>query len=420
MPALPAVGVSGMKSLDKDLWAAWRNLARHRRRSAVALAAVAFGVVALILAGGFIDWLLSALRESTINGQIGHIQVMRPAYRENGVADPFSYLLPENSPEQTAIAAMPEVKVLGVRLSFSGLVSHGESTLSFIADGVEADNENLLTTAMVVTQGKPLAADDPHGVIVGRGLAANLGVQVGDMVVLMATTRSGGINAVECRVRGLFYTVAKAYDDNALRVPIATASKLLKVTGSHTWLIRLQHTEQTEPVVGQLRSQHQGESLEFVPWSELADYYNKTVTLLMRQFGVIQVIIGLIIVLSISNTLMMNVMERRGEIGTAMALGLRRSNIQRQFLIEGVILGLLGGVVGALLGSLLGALISWIGIPMPPPPGTEAGYTAQIQNSWRLTADAVILAVGTTMIAGLYPSWRAARMNIVDALRVNR
>lgn len=55
MPALPAVGVSGMKSLDKDLWAAWRNLARHRRRSAVALAAVAFGVVALILAGGFID-----------------------------------------------------------------------------------------------------------------------------------------------------------------------------------------------------------------------------------------------------------------------------------------------------------------------------------------------------------------------------
>ncbi len=140
----------------------------------------------------------------------------------------------------------------------------------------------------------------------------------------------------------------------------------------------------------------------------------------MRQFGVIQGIIGLIIVLSISNTLMMNVMERRGEIGTAMALGLRRSNIQRQFLIEGVILGLLGGVVGALLGSLLGALISWIGIPMPPPPGTEAGYTAQIQNSWRLTADAVILAVGTTMIAGLYPSWRAARMNIVDALRVNR
>ncbi len=409
-----------MSSFNKDLWVAWRNLARQRRRSSVALAAVAFGVVALILAGGLIDWLLGALRESTINGQIGHIQVMRPGYRENGVADPFSYLLPQNSPEDAAIAAMPEVKVLGVRLSFSGLVSHGESTLSFIADGVEADKESMLTTAMVVTQGEPLAADDPLGVIVGRGLAANLGARVGDTVVLMATTRSGGINAVECHVRGLFYTVAKAYDDNALRVPIATARKLLKVAGSHTWLIRLQHTEQTEQIVGQLRSQHQGHSLEFVPWSDLADYYNKTFTLLMRQFNVIQGIIGLIIVLSISNTLMMNVMERRGEIGTAMALGLRRSTIQRQFLIEGVVLGLLGGGIGAILGGVLATLISWIGIPMPPPPGTEAGYTAQIQNSWRLTADAVILAVGTTVIAGLYPSWRAARMNIVDALRVNR
>jgi putative ABC transport system permease protein len=409
-----------MASLQKDLSLAWRNVARQRRRSAVAVAAVAFGVVALVIAGGFIDWLLTALRESTINAQIGHIQVMRPGYREDGVADPFRYLLPQQSAAQKAISGMPEVRVIGARLSFSGLVSHDESTLSFIADGVEPDQERLLSTALNITQGEQLADDDPLGIIIGRGLAANLDVQVGDTVVLMATTASGAFNAVECRVRGLFATAAKAYDDAALRVPISTARKLLKVAGSHTWVVRLQRTEQTEKLVSALRARHDGKSLEFVPWNDLADYYNKTVTLLMRQFGVIKVIIGIIIVLSISNTLMMNVMERRGEIGTAMALGFRRSNIQRQFLIEGAVLGLLGGAIGAVLGAVLSALISWIGIPMPPPPGMEAGYTAEIMNSWRLTADAVVLAFGTTAIAGLYPSRKASRMNIVDALRVNR
>ena len=54
----------------------------------------------------------------------------------------------------------------------------------------------------------------------GRGLAANLGAKVGDTVVLLANTASGGINAVEVRVRGLFSTITKAYDDVALRVPL--------------------------------------------------------------------------------------------------------------------------------------------------------------------------------------------------------
>lgn len=409
-----------MSSFNRDLLAAWRNVERQRRRSSVAVTAVAFGVVALVLAGGFIDWLLMALRESTINAQIGHVQVMRPGYRDKGLGDPFNYLLPEGSSEQAAITEMPEVKAMGARLSFSGLISQGEATVAFIGDGVEPDKERLLSSALHITSGEALSSADARSVILGKGLAANLGVQVGSTVVLMATTASGGINAVECRVRGLFVTASKAYDDAALRVPIATARKLLKVAGSHVWVILLGHTEQTSEVLEKLRAQRGAAALEFVPWNELTDYYNKTASLFKRQVGIIRLIIGLLIVLSISNTLIMNVMERRGEIGTAMALGLRRSNIQRQFLIEGAVLGLLGGVIGAIVGVLLSTLISWIGIPMPPAPGMESGYTAEILNSWSLTAGAFVLAVATSVIAGLYPSFKASRMIIVDALRANR
>ena len=74
-----------------------RNVVRHRSRTTFALSAIGFGVVALLLANGFIEWIYWATRESTIRNGLGHIQVMRPGYRDSGAADPLSYLLPESS-----------------------------------------------------------------------------------------------------------------------------------------------------------------------------------------------------------------------------------------------------------------------------------------------------------------------------------
>jgi putative ABC transport system permease protein len=134
----------------------------------------------------------------------------------------------------------------------------------------------------------------------------------------------------------------------------------------------------------------------------------------------IKVIIVLIILLSISNTMTMSVMERIGEIGTAMALGVRRAGITRLFLTEGILLGCAGGLLGLAIGAPLAALISSIGIPMPPPPGMDSGYTGEILLTWNITIEAVALAACTTLVASILPAWKASRMQIVDALRHNR
>ena len=214
-----------------DIFLAARNIARQRRRSAFALAAIAFGVAALIVANGFIDWIMFKHRETTITSQFGHIQVTRKGYFKEGTADPFGYLLPMNAPELDAIARLPGVRVLGQRLAFSGLVSIGDETVSFVAEAVEPDKEQLLSSSLRIPEGANLSVDDPNGIILGLGLAANLGVDVGDKVVLIANTAKGGVNAVECRVRGFFATMSKAYDDVALRVPLPIARKLLESGG---------------------------------------------------------------------------------------------------------------------------------------------------------------------------------------------
>ena len=131
----------------------------------------------------------------------------------------------------------------------------------------------------------------------------------------------------------------------------------------------------------------------------------------------VRILIGAIVVLSISNTLSMAVAERTSEIGTSMALGVKRRRILQLFVSEGAILGLAGGLLGVVLALLLGHLISTIGIPMPPPPGMARGYTGEILISAPLAADGFILALATTLLASILPARKASRLNVVDALR---
>ena len=133
-----------------------------------------------------------------------------------------------------------------------------------------------------------------------------------------------------------------------------------------------------------------------------------------------KVIIALVVVPSISNTMMMNVMERTSEIATSMALGLRRRRVLSRFLVEGLLIGLIGGAVGVALGYVLAALISRIGIPMPPPPGMARGFVGQILVTLGLVWDALLIASATALIASVYPAWKASRMVIADALRHGR
>jgi len=405
----------------QNLVLAVRNLVRQRRRSALAFAAVTFGVIALLLSGGFIEWVLWATREVAIQSQLGHIQVVRPGYHESGSADPLAYLLPEDAEMREAISGDPAVRVVTPRLAFNGLISHGDNTISFLGEGVMPDKEAEIGAAIRISQGDNLSAEDALGIILGEGLASQLGVVPDQQVVLLASTATGGLNAFEARVRGLSYTYNKARDDTALRVPLRVAQELLRVTGAHVWVVLLEDTGQTDAVLARLRAQYPPESgLQFVPWYELADVYNKTAALFSRQMNFVKLIIGLIIIFSITNTLSMSVMERTGEIGTLLAIGTRRRQIKQLFFTEGVLLGLVGGMSGVLMGILLAYAISAIGIPMPPPPGMEHGYTGRILVNASLVGGVFLLALGTAALASLYPASKASRLQIVDALRHNR
>lgn len=396
-----------------------RNLLRQRRRSLIAIFSVGFGIAALVVASGFIEWMFTDFREATIESQYAHIQVTRPGYHENGRADPMRYLLPEDD-AAALLNGIPLARSWGPRLGLVGLVSRGDTTVSFVGEGFNPATDLTGDRSLRIVAGAKLGAADQGRIMLGKGLATQLGAQAGDAVVVLVDNPSSGLNAIDATVAGIFESVSKAYDDSAVLLHIEAARRLLKVSGAHGWLVYLDDTANTATVAADLRGRLDTKQFEVRSWDQLAEFYARAVDLFRQQLDVVRFIVIAIILLGIGNTMMMSVMERTGEIGTMMALGIRRRSVLGQFLTEGALIGLLGGLGGLALALLVGLGIDALQIEMPPPPSLTRGYIARVLLTPGIVAEALAIAVVTTMLASLYPAWKASRMVIVDAIRQHK
>lgn len=398
---------------------AFRNIFRNRQRSALTLAAIVCGVAAIIVSGGFVEDAFVQLRESTIHSRLGHLQIFRQGYLEYGRRDPSRYLI-DNAQEITeAIKRIPHVQSVMTRVNFSGLANNGRADLPIVGEGVEPGKEARLGTATTLVAGRQLRDTDTFGAVVGEGVAAALQLHPGSTLNLMVNTPDGALNTIEVEVVGVFRTFSKDYDDRAVRIAQGAAQELLFTPAVHSVVVLLDDTGATDAAVAAIRAELGPQGYEVKPWYELADFYTKTVALYRRQFGALQAIILVMLVLSVASTVNMVVYERTGEFGTLLALGLRRHKIFWLVLTENTLLGLLGGLLGVIAGFALAALISHIGLPMPPPPGSNTGYTASIRMVPWVFALAAITGVLAASLAAILPGRRAARLPVVDALRHN-
>jgi putative ABC transport system permease protein len=302
----------------------------------------------------------------------------------------------------------------------TGLVSRGDATVSFTGEGFDPTKELGDDRSLRMLEGQRLQSGAHNEVLLGRGLATLLGARAGDDVVVLVNTPRGGINAADARVAGIFASVSKAYDDSALLTSIGMARTLLKVDGVHTWLVYLDDTRNTQQVAAGMRARLDPKTFDVRTWDQLAEFYKRSVALLREQLGVVHAIVFTIILLGIGNTMMMSVIERTGEIGTAMALGVKRRTLLGQFLLEGGTIGFVGGVLGLVLALLIAGVMAMLRVEMPPPPGLTRGYVAHVLLTPPLIVSAPFIAIAITTLASLYPAWKASRMVIIDAIRHNR
>ncbi len=414
---------------------ALRNIFRHRGRSLITISTITFGCVALIFVGGFFEDVSLQMREAYISSQLGHIQVYRRGFNEHGRKEPYKYLIDNPDVVKALLRTFPEVQYATSRLQFSGLLSTGIKTATFIGQGIEVRNEKTVsrdpgegTRAFVkknpeslpmVIEGRGLSDVGAYEILLGKGLAENMKAAINSPVTLLTNSVHGAINALDVNIRGVFETAQKDFDDIFIRLPLATAQRLLSTRSVQSVVIKLRRTEDTERIYKSLARMIKVKKmdLELRRWEDLADFYYKTVALFQTFYRVIRLVVGIVVVLGIFNTMNMSVMERITEIGTIMALGARRRGVMILFLLEGLLLGCIGGGVGTICGIVVVRAVSKVGIVMPPAPGTTSEWLATVQIVPSIILSTFVLAVLVGGISSLYPAYKASRLQIVEALR---
>jgi putative ABC transport system permease protein len=395
---------------------AFRNILRQGARTALTLAAVALGAASLVLSGGFVEDILLKLREATIHSQLGHLQVYKRGQFASGGQRPFDFLIENPDVVERVVDTQSEVVVRAARVNFSGLISNGRGELPILGEGVEPDREAHIGSAISILAGRQLDARDEFGIMLGEGLANGLKLKVEDSVNLLLTTRDGAINTLDFKVVGVFRSLSKEHDARAVRIPLRAAQELTGTSGVNAVVVLLTDTALTAQARADLETRLPP-GLEVKSWQELADFYNNTAALYERKFGVLQIIILVMVLLSVANSVNMTLHERIPEFGIMRALGRTGRDVFRLAVLETALLGAIGAALGVIVGAALAAVISAIGIPMPPPPNSESGFTAAIRIVPMILAAAFALGILASIVASLLPARHLARIPVVEALR---
>lgn len=394
-----------------------RNVFRQRVRTAATLAAISIGVAGLILSAGFVEDIFVQLGEAIIHSQSGHLQVTKAGYREGRYRAPENYLIPDPASIKARLLLEPGVANVMARISFAGVLNNGRRDLGIIGEGGEPGPEAALGTYLRYVEGRALRDGDRDGMVVGYGVARSLGLKIGDRVTLVMTLAQGAVNTLDFEVVGIFQSFSKDFDARAVRISMDSARTLLDTQGAQVLVVTLRDTFSTDAVAKLIRNHMDGDGFEVITWRELSDFYEKTVEMYARQFGVLRLIILLMVLLSVANSINMTLFERTREFGTMLALGDRSTTVFQLILAEAVLTGLLGALLGVLLGALVAVVASFVGIPMPPPPNANLGYTAAIRLVPAEMGLAAAVGFMATCLAAVIPARRASRLDVVDALR---
>jgi putative ABC transport system permease protein len=240
---------------------------------------------------------------------------------------------------------------------------------------------------------------------------------------LLAATAGGAPNVISMIVTRADRQGVKEIDDAMVIMHFDLAQQLLYGRGDKRAIaVVLQLNSTADMPAAKARISEliktRGLELEERDITEIVPFYGQVTGMFGAIFSFIAVIMGVIVLFTVVNTMGMSVMERTAEIGTARAIGLRRSGIRRQFLLEGWILGAIGATAGILLGIALGYIVNRAGLTwLPPGQSAPSPLAVKIDDMWKLHLGIWLGLMVMTTLAAIIPANRAARLPVVDALR---
>ena len=419
---------------------AWRNIWRNPVRSLLTIAALAGGLIVVILYAALLEGMSRDMTRYATEVTSGHIQIHRRAFiddRDLYATIPWSWL--------DAIEREVAGIHLAPRLYAAGLASAEESSTGALIKAVDPKREAEVTKMLGHVRAGDVRLDvadvterglTRHHVVIGAQLAKSMGIGPGDELVLVTQAADGSIGNGLFVVSAVLRPLEPAFDRMGVLLSIEAFQELMYLEGGvHEVAVKLDSP--TDMVTVQAAIDRRVEALNTAePLDELGGpavvrnwrQITPAIADMLEMSKTMVYIVGVIVVglasLGMLNTLLMAIHERTHEFGILLAIGMKRRWLLVTVLLESLYLALVAAVTGSLLGVLAARWLKEPGIDFSAsmPDGYDwAGMVFEPVMRGYLefghVIDASLLMIAITLIASLIPAWRTVRMRPAEVMR---
>ena len=400
----------------------WQVAVRFLREGRMQTVLIVVGVAAGVAVIAYISALITGLQSNLVAKTLGtqaHITLRVPdnVVMPAATYPPETFVLSEMQPRAQRIRSIanwqalvplleadPVITTVSPMVAGGALALRGEATQAVSLQGVELDRYD----SIIGLRGKVVSGTArllPGEVIVGRELASDLGVRVGDRLTLQTAAVTDSV-----RVTALIDLGLKDLNRRTVIVPLRSAQNLLGLPGGATSIdLKVNDIWAAEKIALGLRSQF---PYKIESWQENNTQLLSALNAQSVSTTLIRGVVMVVVVLGIASVLVVSVVQKQREIGILRAMGATRAQVLRLFLLQGAIVGALGSVLGL---GLAGAMI-WLFTRFVR--GSDGLPLFDISLSPTLAVQIAAIATVCSVLAAIAPARRAAAMDPAQAIRV--
>lgn len=389
---------------------AWRNLFRHKKRTLLTLITMAVGIMLAILGEGLNRGMYIQVKDTYIKTDIGQYKIYAKGYyEERDINEPLEFPISNTKELERTLKGISYEE----RIVYPGSITNStdELNITFIAVDRERE-ESIFNRSGYMAEGNFLK--NPDEIVVGSEVADLLNLEVGMEITLLGRTFDKALNAYDKRIGGIIKTGNPLLDSRIVFVPLKFGKEFIDADIVN------------DIVIGQALHPRKLKELkkfdiDIIPYDRELREINQINRVRRRVFGIISISILVMAGLSIANTMLMSMLERKKEIGIMMANGMSRRNILKLFLLEGCLSGFLGGLIGFAIGSSIVIYYEEVGLALFNfgDTGINLPISDRLFFGYSFPVSMFFFGVGMTfaVIASYYPAYKATHMEPVEVIR---
>ena len=400
---------------------AWRNLWRHKRRTWLTVGAMVFSNILLVFLISMQLGTYQMMIENTLNAFSGHIQVQHQTYNEDAK---IRYSIPNIIQLAEQLRAALNSDAVSARAAAFALASSEQRSYGIQVLGVQPQYEPQVSTLPgLLKAGRYLQDSHAEEIVLGKVLARNLKVKVGDQITLLGSGRDGSFAAAIVTVVGIFDSGIIDLDRSIAAIPLGYFQQLFSMgRHGHIIVVNVPDLFAVKQWQQQINAYIEGRSnLVARDWINLQPGLMQAIQADMSSAWFMYGILIILVAFSVLNTQLMSVLERTREFGITMALGLQPGRLSRLILLETGLMALLGLLLGCFIGFLITLYFNRYGFYYPGMEEMAAKFNLPDRMYPSVSLISImfgpVIVYIFSLLAAVYPALRLHFLKPVQAMR---